>query len=71
MRIADFNGNEDDSLVFDTGLGLTSVQHLIGFVTDVHYEGEDLIVSFGSDVSITIVGLQPDQASWDNVSVLS
>lgn len=71
LRIADFNGNEDDMLVFDTGLGLTSVQHLIGFVTDVHYEGEDLIVNFGSDVSITIVGLQPDQASWDNVSVLS
>ena len=71
LRIADFNGNEDDTLVFDTGLGLTSVQHLIGFVTNAHYVGEDLIVEFGSDVSITIVGLQPDQASWDNVSVLS
>jgi hypothetical protein len=40
-------------------------------VTNAHYVGEDLIVEFGSDVSITIVGLQPDQASWDNVSVLS
>lgn len=72
LRIADFNSLDDhDSLVFDTGLGLTSVTHLASFVTDVHQDGQDFIVHFGSDVSITLVGVAPGQISWDDVSVLS
>lgn len=71
LRIADFSSLEHDSLKFDTGLGLTSLDHLKSFVTDAHYEGPDLIVNFGSDVSITLVGVAPGQISWDDVSVLS
>lgn len=71
LRIEDFNSSEHDSLKFDTGLGLVSVDHLRGFVTDTHYEGADLVVNFGSDVSITLVGVPPGQISWDDVSVLS
>lgn len=71
LRIADFNSLEDDSLVFDTGLGLTSQAHLAGFVTDIRHDGQNFIVEFGSDVSITLVGVQPDQISWDDVSVMS
>lgn len=71
LRIADFSSLEHDSLKFDTGLGLTSVDHLKSFVTDVHYEGQDLIVNFGPDVSITLVGVTSDHISWDDVSVLS
>lgn len=71
LRIADFNSLEDDSLVFDTGLGLTSQAHLAGFVTDIRHDGQNFIVEFGPDVSITLVGVQPDQISWDDVSVMS
>lgn len=71
LRIADFSSLEHDSLKFDTGLGLTSLDHLKSFVTDAHYEGTDLIVDFGPDVSITLVGVAPGQISWDDVSVLS
>jgi hypothetical protein len=71
LRIRDFNSSEHDSLKFDTGLGLTSVDHLKSFVTDAHYEGADLIVNFGLDVSITLIGVPPGQISWDDVSVLS
>lgn len=72
LRIADFNSLDDhDTLVFDTGLGLTSIAQLASFVTDVHHDGQDFIVHFGDDVSITLVGVQPDQISWDDVSVLS
>lgn len=71
LRIADFSSLEHDSLKFDTGLGLTSVEHLKSFVTDTHYEGQDLIVNFGTNVSITLVGVVPGQISWDDVSVLS
>lgn len=71
LRIDDFSSLEHDTLVFDTGLGLTSKEHLASFVTDIHQEGANLIVNFGSDVSITLVGVQPDHISWDDVSVLS
>ncbi|SFE69788.1 hypothetical protein [Nitrosomonas sp. Nm166] len=73
LRIGDFNSSEGDLLVFDTGLGLTSVDHLASFVTDIRRsdDDQDLIVDFGPDVSITFVGIQPDQISWDDVSVLS
>ncbi len=73
LRIGDFNSGEGDLLVFDTGLGLTSVDHLASFVTGIRRsdDDQDLIVDFGPDVSITLVGVQPDQISWDDVSVLS
>jgi|CXWL01.1.fsa_nt_gi hypothetical protein len=71
LRIGDFSSSEDGLLVFDTGLGLTSVEHLRSFVTDFHYDGQSFIVNFVSDVSITLVGVQPGQISWDDVSVLS
>jgi len=72
LRIADFNSPDDhDSLVFDTGLGLTSVAHLAGFVTNFHHDGQNFIGNFGDDVSITLAGVPPGQISWDDVSVLS
>lgn len=73
LRIGDFSSSEGDLLVFDTGLGLTSVDHLESFVTDTHQDGENFVVDFGTDVSITFVGVhadQPGQISWDDVSVL-
>ena len=71
LRIGDFNSSEDNFIIFDTGLGLTSIEQLASFVTDAQHDGQDFIVYFGDDVSITLVGVQPDQISWDDVSVLS
>ena len=73
LRIADFNSNEDGLIIFDTGLGLTSVDHLASFVTGIRRSDDDLdfIVDFGSVASITLVGVASDQISWDDVSVLS
>lgn len=71
LRIEDFNSLEDDTLIFDTGLGLTSIDHLASFITEIHHDGQDFIVNFGVDVSITLVGVQPNEISWDDVSVLS
>ncbi len=74
LRIGDFSSSTGDSLVFDTGLGLTSIEQLQGFVTGTHQDGENFVVDFGPDVSITFVGVQaeqPGQISWDDVSVLS
>ena len=71
LRIEDFNSLDDDMLIFDTGLGLTSIDHLASFIKEIHQDGEDFIVNFGVDVSITLVGVQPNEISWDDVSVLS
>ena len=71
LRIEDFSSQQGDMLVFDTGLGLTSREHLASYVTNAYHDGDDFIVNFGSDVSITLVGIQPGMIGWDDVSVLS
>ncbi len=71
LRIADYSSSDDDLIVFDTGLGLKSNEEVQGYVTDLHYEGEDLVVVFGSAATVTLVGVPSDQISWDDVSVLS
>lgn len=71
LRIEDFSSEDGDTLIFDTGLGLTSKEHLASFITDIHADGQNFIVNFGSDISITLIGVQPNQISWDDVSVLS
>lgn len=71
LRIEDFNTLENDELIFDTGLGLTSQEQLISHITDFNYDGQDFIVHFGLHVSITLVGVQPDEISWSNVNILS
>jgi hypothetical protein len=71
LRIEDFSSNDGDILIFDTGLGLTSKEHLASFITETHQDGQNFIVNFGPSVSITLIGVLPDQISWDDVSVLS
>ena len=71
LRVEDFNSQEGDKLDFDTGLGLTSKEHLAGFITEIHIEADNFIINFGDHVSITLVGVKPDQISWDDVSVMS
>jgi hypothetical protein len=56
LTIDDFDHAEGDQVVFDTGLGLQSMEHLLQFVSGTRHEGDDLIVDFGTDVSITLVG---------------
>lgn len=71
LLIEDFSSQDGDTLIFDTGLGLTSKEHLASFITDTHHDGQNFIVNFGPAVSIILVGVQPDQISWDDVTVLS
>ena len=56
---------------FDTGLGLTSVDHLTSLVTGSHQDGASFIVDFWSDAFITLENVQPDQINWNDVSMLS
>ena len=70
-RIDDFHSGDDDRLVFDTGIGLTSKDHLASFITDLSYDGQNFFVGFTPDISITLVGVAPASISWDYVDVLS
>lgn len=71
LRIGDFKSSEDNSIIFDTGFGLTSKDELRNYVTDAHYDGDDLVVEFvGNVATITLVGVGAD-ISWDDVQVLS
>lgn len=71
LRIEDFDDLEGDHLVFDTGYGLTK-QTLQDYVTSLEVSGADLIIHFGADVSITLVGVAGSPTlSWDDVTVLS
>lgn len=71
LRIEDFSSQEGDTLIFDTGLGLTSEEHLASLITNTRYDGQNFIIDFSSVVSITLIGVQPDQISWNDVFVLS
>ncbi len=70
-HIEDFHSSEGDRLVFDTGLGLTSKEHLASFITEAFFDGQSLFVGFTPEISITLVGVSPELLSWDNVDVLS
>ncbi|MEY3122079.1 MAG: hypothetical protein RI993_904, partial [Pseudomonadota bacterium] len=70
LRIGDFISSDDD-LVFDTGLGLTSRDHLARLIHEIRQEDSNFVVDFGSGASITLVGVHFHQISWDDVSVLS
>ncbi|MDV6342964.1 hypothetical protein [Nitrosomonas sp. Is37] len=71
LEVEDFHHDQGDRLVFDTGLGLQSKEQLMSFVTDLHFQGDNLIVNFGSNVSITLTGVHEGQISLDDVVVLS
>jgi len=71
LRIDDFDDTQGDHLVFDTGLGLTRVD-LEHYVTGIEATGADLVVHFGPDISITLVGVAASTTlGWDDVTVLS
>lgn len=71
LWIDDFSPSDRDQVVFDTGLGLQSVDQLIRYVTDVRTVGQDFVVEFGADISITIVGGVSSGIDWGDVVVLS
>ncbi|MGG7054418.1 hypothetical protein [Nitrosomonas sp. ANs5] len=71
LQILDFNKNEGDKLVFDLAIGLQSKEQLSSYITDIAYEDNNFVVSFGSAASITLMGVNPDQIGWADVVVMS
>lgn len=69
LRIEDFDRDEGDKLVFDTGLGLANKEQLMSYITQVTQDGDNLVVEFGSAATITLVGITLSEIGWDDVFV--
>ncbi len=70
LEVNDFAVHHD-RIIFDTGLGLSSFEQLLSFVTRADYDGQKLVVSFGEQVSLTLVGVNPASLSAGDFEVLS
>lgn len=70
--ILDFDAAGGDKLVFDTGYDFDSVDDILPYLNAVEITPNDIInLDFGEYGLISIVGLSPQEASWDLVQVLS
>ena len=71
--VSDYQYEDNDQIIIDTGLGLTSTEQVASFVTGVDCDDltQTLSVDFGGVATLTVVGIQADQISWDIVSVSS
>lgn len=71
LVVDDFNRSEGDKLVFDMGLGATSLEQLVAFVTALRVDGDSLVIEFGPDISITLMGVVTRGIDISDVLVLS
>ena len=71
VEIGDFDHGHGDKIVFDTGLGLTSLEQLKSYITDARYDGHTFEVDFGDQVSLKLVGIDPSQLAADDIVILS
>jgi len=71
--IKDFNASEGDKIVFDTGYGLSNVDELAQYVSEISYESstQTLLVDFTGLASLEIVGIADHEISWNIVDVYS
>lgn len=69
----DFDADEGDKIVFDTGYGLSGVDELSDYLSSYAYDESTLTLSldFSGYASLGIVGIQADQISWSICEVLS
>jgi hypothetical protein len=71
VKVDDFHHAEGDKLVFDTGLGLTSLAQLLGFVSAIRDNGQETVVEFGDSVSLTLVGVNAASLTVSDFQILS
>ena len=71
LVVADFHHTEHDSLVLDTGLGLRDVDDLMSHIDSLQWQGDDLHVSLGGHLSLTLVGVRAGGLSADDLHILS
>lgn len=71
VTIGDFHHDQHDRLVFDMGQGVNSVQALAQRVTDLRWQGDDLVLEMGDQASVTVVGARVNGIGLEDLDVLS
>jgi len=71
VTIGDFHHGHHDRLVFDMGQGFNSVDALAQRVTDLRWQGDDLVLEMGADASVTLVGARINGIGLEDIDVLS
>lgn len=71
VTIGDFHHDQHDRLVFDMGQGVNSVQALAQRVTDLRWQGDDLVLEMGDQASVTVVGARLNGIGLEDLDVLS
>lgn len=71
VTIGDFHHDQHDRLVFDMGQGVNSVQALAQRLTDLRWQGDDLVLEMGDQASVTVVGARLNGIGLEDLDVLS
>ncbi len=69
--IGDFHHNQHDRLVFDTNTGIDSLQALAQRLTDLRWQGDDLVIELGEQASVTLLGVRINGIGLEDIDTLS
>ena len=69
--IGDFHHNHNDRLVFDTDTGIDSLSALAQRLTDLRWQGDDLVIELGDQVSVTLLGVRINGIGVEDIDTLS
>lgn len=69
--IGDFHHNQNDRLVFDTGTGMDSLSALAQRLTDLRWQGDDLVIELGEQASVTLLGVRIHGIGVEDIDTLS
>lgn len=69
--IGDFHHNQNDRLVFDTGTGIDSLSALAQRLTDLRWQGDDLVIELGAQASVTLLGVRVHGIGLEDIDTLS
>lgn len=69
--IGDFHHNQNDRLVFDTSTGIDSLSALAQRLTDLRWQGDDLVIELGEQASVTLLGVRINGIGVEDIDTLS
>ena len=69
--IGDFHHNQNDRLVFDTSTGIDSLSALAQRLTDLRWQGDDLVIELGEQASVTLLGVRIHGIGVEDIDTLS
>ncbi|GAB3365104.1 MULTISPECIES: hypothetical protein [Giesbergeria] len=69
--IGDFHHHQQDRLVFDMGQGVQSLEDLVQRLTDLRWQGDDLVLEMGDQASVMLLGVRTNGIAVEDMDFLS